>query len=172
MSILFSMIIILCLILIAYQDIRTLQFSIYPLLLVTFLFLVKGFWFPTPDYLMHTGINLAIIISILLITLMIFKYKRKPITKMIGAGDVLLWISICTLFSPLNFLLMFNIGIISSLAIGLILLKNRQINKVKVPVAGIFAILCVIAIILETLLDSTNLLNQDDWILTHLNRIP
>lgn len=139
-----------------YQDFkaRAISWFLIPLLIVvTLLKTITGNGIT--ETLTYTGINLLIVsINFLCITLF-FSIKEKRLVNItdhyLGLGDILFFIVICTLFSPVNFILFFLGSILlTTLIYGSISLFKSS-RKILVPLAGAMSIALIIALIAEQL---------------------
>ena len=101
------------------------------------------------------GINLYIVFSSLLGATLIISIKNRKLTNIIntylGLGDVLFFVVLTTVFSPINFILFFIGSIfITGIIYGVFSLFNRK-QVVLTPLAGAMSLLLIISIIIEQL---------------------
>ncbi len=105
------------------------------------------------ELLTYFGINLYIVFSSLLGATIIISIRNRKLTNIInthlGLGDVLFFVVLTTVFSPINFIL-FYIGsiFIASLIYGGIALFSKQ-HQLLTPLAGAMSVLLIITIVLD-----------------------
>lgn len=119
---------------------------------VSYLVLIKNFL-----------INLLFILIQLILLFFYFVIKNKKIIKIInnyiGLGDILFLISICILFSPINFFLFYLFSLILILFISFITKYFIKNVSTMIPLAGYMA--CFLILILSsTFFYNTNLYND------------
>jgi hypothetical protein len=138
--ILLKVILILSMLYIAWEDFSFREVSLYAF--VVFLIVAVLFEFGSQNYktvLTNGGLNLGIVSFQLLVTYLYFSIIRKKrkqfFSQVLGAGDLLFYIPVIFLFSPLNFICIHLIGLLMIL-IGFALYRI-VIRPVKtIPLAG------------------------------------
>ena len=159
------LIILTCLLsVIVFQDFkyREISWFLIPLLFVGFI----GYAMlniEVGELLTYFGINLYMVFSTLLGATLIISIKNRKITNIIdtyfGLGDLLFFVVLTTVFSPINFLLFFIGSIfITALIYGSITLFRKK--QVLTPLAGAMSILLIISIVTEQLLSDFNFYND------------
>jgi hypothetical protein len=151
MMVALSIILICLLAVVVFQDFksRTISWFLIPLLLMGFV----GFAFlqiNTTELLTYVGINLYIVFTTLLGATLIISIKNKKLTNIVntylGLGDVLFFVVLATVFSPINFILFFIGSIfISSIIFGSITLLRKK--QILTPLAGAMSVLLIITIV-------------------------
>ena len=131
---LIKIVLILCLGLILYQDVKERQ-------VYWFLFPISGlccailFYFKTIEELFYISvlINLAFVTILLLIIYVYTKFKIKTtFNTVFGLGDVMLFLALALSFSSVSFIVLFSSALIFSLVLHLVLNKKSA----TVPLAG------------------------------------
>jgi Flp pilus assembly protein protease CpaA len=128
---------------------RAISWFLIPLLLIGFI----GLAFLQMDatqLLTYIGINLYIVFSTLLGATFIISIKNKKLTNIVntylGLGDVLFFVVLATVFSPINFILFFIGSIfISTIIFGGITLFSKK--QILTPLAGAMSVLLIIVMV-------------------------
>ncbi len=151
MEIILLIILISLLAVVVFQDFkhRAISWFLIPLLFMGFI----GYAILTIEVgalITYIGINLYIVFSTLLGATLVISIKNKKITNIIntylGLGDILFFVVLATVFSPINFVLFF----IGSMAIacivygGIALFKKKEILT---PLAGAMSVLLIIVMV-------------------------
>jgi hypothetical protein len=134
------------------------------LLLAAMAFFVEYQWFSFIDVSMNAGF---VIIQLVILTIYFSIKEKKKVnlmTRYLGLGDILFWIILCLLFSPVNFTLFF----MASMVLVMIVVGVWKIAKLKpvmttVPLAGIQAAV-LLAVLLIHLLSNNISFRDDRWI--------
>lgn len=162
-----SNITLICLlILIVYQDFRFRGINWFILFLTMINMLITRL-LEQPINIFEEAIKLGFLTINFLVLFVYYSIKNKRITnivnKYLGIADILLFIGICFVFSPINFILFF----VSSLFIALILsfvLGNTSTDKnFEIPLAGLVGIQLTILIVINLLFNVS--LQDDSWII-------
>jgi len=152
--------ILICLLgVLVFQDFKSREISwfLIPLLIVGFI--VLGLQqIGAEELITYFGINFMIVaLNLLGVTLMV-SLKERQLTNILknylGLGDVLFFLVLTVVFSPLNFIF-FYIGsiFITALVYGSIMLFNKQ-KKVLIPLAGAMSLLLIATILIEQMVPS------------------
>jgi hypothetical protein len=137
-----DILILFSLILIVFQDFKQRQISWFLIPLSFAGFAYKASLYKDSsiaDFLLNTGF---ILLQLICITIY-FSIKNKKFLNIIdthlGLGDILFFVVICTVFSPLNFIAFYMISMISTLLaiIAYNLFSSRQTKDI--PLAGAMA---------------------------------
>lgn len=146
---------------VVYQDFKSKEISwlLIPLLFVGFLtkaFLTIEF----TELLTYFGINLTLVTINLLGVTMIISLKEKKLTNILnshlGLGDVLFFLVITVVFSPINFVAFYLGSILTiTLIYGAVILANKN-KKTLVPLAGAMSLLLIIAMMVEQIIPLFN----------------
>lgn len=141
---------------IAIQDIKTRLISIYLLIGLLMINFVGGIISnKLSNTIQFTGINILLITFIFGLTYIYFKLIRKiknPLISHLGWGDILFFLSLTPLFTPIVYSYVFIIMTMISTVIGILLYKKKTDN-VTIPHAGISAICFSIILILSAIYD-------------------
>lgn len=160
--------------LIAYQDYKYRAVAVYVYILLFSAVIAYGltesawqvvFW--------NSLINSALVLTMTSVLYFLYFLKEKRVngffnTKL-GMGDLLFWVAVTPLFSPLNYLLWLIFSMIISLVIYLVgrLIQPSKKELNKIPLAGIQAIVLLVIIFLNAVFFHKNL-SQDVVSLTEL----
>ena len=112
------------------------------------------------SFLTYSSINLTTVILNLLGVTIFVSLKEKKITNIVdsylGLGDILFFLVLTVLFSPINFFLFF-IGsiLIISLIYGGVFLFNKN-KETLIPLAGAMSLLLIVALVLQYFTPSLN----------------
>jgi hypothetical protein len=123
-------------------------------------------WFTIgwPTFITYLGINLSIVfINLLGVTLFISLKEKKVkniIDSYLGLGDVLFFLVLTTIFSPINFMVFFlGSMLISTIIYGSIQLANQQ-KQTFIPLAGAMSVMLIISLVLQLAIPSLNFYND------------
>ena len=160
---------ILLLAAIAVQDFkyRGISWFLLPMLLVALL--IKSYLtYPVNEIFFSFLVNLGFVLLQIIMLIAFFSFKERRFVNIIntkmGIGDILFFIAICGVFSPVNFIIFYLGGIVFTL-VGVMayhLAARKQIGEI--PLAGCIAVLMIICI--SYLYFNTNLNPQDDTLLS------
>ncbi|MGE0562540.1 MAG: hypothetical protein AB7O47_12045 [Flavobacteriales bacterium] len=143
--------------LVVFQDFksRSISWFLIPLLLITFV----GYGLlnlQVQELLTFSGINIAIVLTNLLgVTLLVWikeKELKNIVDSYLGLGDVLFFLVLTTVFSPLNFML-FYLGsvLLTTLVYGAIILFNKE-KQTLIPLAGAMSILLILVLVIDAIM--------------------
>jgi hypothetical protein len=165
---------IVLLLVIFYQDLKfqAVSWILFPIgILIGFLVLKAEYSIKL--FSINLFINIGFISFQMLIILLYFRLKYKGFSgvfqKAFGIGDLLFFIMITPLFSPLNYIAFFIASMFFSLLIFILLTKMKLYKNSKIPLAGFQSIFLVIIICLGYFLNWN--FYSDLYILTELNII-
>jgi hypothetical protein len=95
----------------------------------------------------HSIMNLGFLVLNSVFIIIYYSIKNKniinPLGKYIGLGDVLFYIGITLLFSPVNFIMFFIIGLFITLSFYLIRYQAVKSTNRKIPLAGFVSIILI-----------------------------
>ncbi|MDF2456910.1 MAG: type leader peptidase [Cytophagaceae bacterium] len=95
----------------------------------------------------HLLINLTVLLIQLLVLTTYFSFKHKQIINItqtyLGWGDILFWLVLCCLFSPLNFIV-FYMSSLCLAVVGSLLIPVFRAEGSRIPLAGMQALLLVL----------------------------
>lgn len=147
--------------LVVFQDFksRSISWFLIPLLFAAFIgsALLK---IDTQEFITYSGINLIIIsMNLLGVTLFVWLKEKKLkniVDSYLGLGDILFFLVLTTVFSPLNFIV-FYLGsiILITVIYGSIILFNKQ-TKTLIPLAGAMSVLLIMVLIADVMLSRFN----------------
>ena len=146
---------------IVYQDFksRAISWFLIPLLVIAFIWggLLS---LDLKQFSTYFGVNLSLIIINLLGVTIFISVKEKKLTNIIdtylGLGDVLFFLMLATVFSPINFILFFLGSIfITTIVYGLVAIASKQ-KQALITLAGAMSILLILTIIAEQVIPSFN----------------
>jgi hypothetical protein len=168
--VLLSIILIILLFSIAYQDFKYLQVSLYIYLATFFIaFFINLTTNGLKELLSFTLTNFALLLIQLAVILFYIFVKDKKVStlfKYIGLGDFVFFAVICLMLSPLNFIVFQIVSFLVILALHFFLKKVRTFNNV-VPLAGYQALMSIILILLDWSISSFSRFN-DAFLMTYL----
>ncbi|MBI2281707.1 MAG: hypothetical protein HYU68_13615 [Bacteroidetes bacterium] len=146
---------------VVFQDFksRSISWFLIPLLFVAFIgsAILK---IDVQEFILYSGINLSIIVMNLLgVTLFVWLKEKKLkniVDTYLGLGDILFFLVLTTVFSPLNFIV-FYLGSIMLITIiyGYIILFNKQKNTL-IPLAGAMSVLLMMVLVADVLIPTFN----------------
>ena len=164
---------VLLLAVIAYQDIRERQISVFVLLCITVCNLVcaleqRSFVNISIDFL----INIAIVGTQFAALYLILKIRKRDLqfndlfSQYIGIGDLIFFITTALLFPPFIYLLSFTLGLIWSLITWKISVAIGITKANTIPLAGLLAIFYALLLIVDEIFLVGNITNLDliQWI--------
>ncbi len=100
-----------------------------------------------------------------------FSLKKRRfiniIDRYLGIGDIVFFIPLIFLFSPINFLIFFITSIFLTLIVFLVLQSNNLIQQATIPLAGCLSLFLLVLIPLSQIYGFD--LQNDLWFLTILN---
>ncbi len=161
-------IIMIALVIIAYQDFKYLKVSVYIMLVLW----LSCYYLSLSNtklnlVISHFIINIAFISfnSVMLFTYLSIKYRKliqfSMLKNYIGGADLIIWICLAILFSPLNFIVLSLITLILALIVWF--LVNLFYRFLKIPLAGIVA-LVVFSVCGIKLLNKSFDFQNDTWL--------
>jgi len=141
---------------ITYHDFRLRKITLWSLVILLGLFVLNGYsTLSTINYIQFTAINLAFILSQLLLVSVYFMIKNRNvksiINRYIGAGDILLLSVFCFAFAPLPFVV-FYIG--SLLSILLFYMFRQLVFRQPdgyIPLAGFQSLIFIVLLLAKLL---------------------
>lgn len=157
-----------------YQDVRyrAVYWMLFPLLLALMFFLAvqqQGM----ADLTMNSGYNLIFLFIQLCILFLYFSVKARGFVNItsgyLGWGDILFLLCIAFYFSPLNYLLFYILSLITVLLITLIMYRFSNSKELKIPLAGLQAILFAIVLIADWGMETINI-TSDYWLVNYLSQ--
>lgn len=161
MSILLLVILVGLLGVVIYQDFksRAISWFLIPLLVIAFVAYAL-LSLDIKQFGIYFGINASIILINLLGVTLFISIKEKKLTNIIdsylGLGDVLFFLVLATVFSPINFILFFLGSIfLTTLIYGIVVLVKKQ-KQTLIPLAGAMSALLVATIIAQQFISSFN----------------
>jgi hypothetical protein len=86
------------------------------------------------------------------------------IDSQIGLGDILFMICLALAFSPANFLVFYNLGMILTLIIAIAVKTIRKKIKMEIPLAGALAI-PLIGLCFWRMIDPNKNFYSDEWLM-------
>ncbi|WP_111684205.1 hypothetical protein [Winogradskyella tangerina] len=140
-----KLILISCIGLISYQDIKDRQvyWFLYPILGISSAILFYNSTLPEL-FFVSIGMNLLFVLTLIIILIVYAKMKLKmKINEAIGLGDILLFFGLVFSFSTLSFLVLFVFSLLFSLILHLIVKKYSKWPSV--PLAGYISLFYGIA---------------------------
>lgn len=164
-------ILILMLLFLFYQDMkyRAVYWLLFPaLLMLLFPIVLRQLSFAET---MRNGLcNLAFIISQLLIVSIYFSIKKRRLINItqdyLGLGDVFFLFVIAFYFSPLNYIVFYMTSLVLVLLLAIVFIIRGKKQLLKIPLAGLQAILFLIILIVDWNNSAVNL--NDDLLMLNL----
>jgi hypothetical protein len=155
MQVIITLLIIAGLLIIAVQDFSERMISWYTIPLLFILFTCNALQaVPLKEAWTNFIANLAFVLIQLAALTAYFSIKsRKPvniINTLLGIGDVLLLIVLCTAFSPLNYLLFYLLSLAITIA-GYIIYKILKGRSGTIPLAGAVALVLLLCLLYSTI---------------------
>jgi hypothetical protein len=153
MSLAYSLLVIVILILIAYQDFRFRAVSWLWFPLLAGIMILDNIHCSTVDASLNIFLlNLAFVVIQLLVVTVYLSIKNKAFVRIwqhhLGLGDILFFMILCLFFSPVNFIL-FYLGSLICCIIGVLCVRKFNAAITLIPLAGIQSALLVVLIVLN-----------------------
>jgi len=132
---------------ICYQDFRYRSVSALHFCFLIIISLIQGVINNHPGaFFLFLGINVTFLFFLISAVTIYFSLKNRKIINILdtylGWGDVIFFISLCFMFSPVNFIIFFTTSLMISLVIsGIIKLFRSKYQHI--PLAGIMASLLI-----------------------------
>src|SRR4030042_6140630 len=151
---------------ITWQDLtrRAILWIVFPAGFVVF-FMMGILKIEAREYLINILLNFLIVLILLTLSTVYFSIKkRKPeniIDRYFGMGDFLFIIILCTVFSPVNFILFLT----GSFLLILLLYPIVAILKYsirQIPLAGLMALLLIAVMVTDMLIGRIDLLSNQE----------
>ncbi len=176
MSALFILAEIVLLLILARQDFKDRSISSMVLLTLFILFAIQSI---QANSLAQAGVyfftNLFIpviqLVGLSIYAAIINKRFVNIIDTQIGLGDLLFFVLLCTVFSPINFFPFYIGSLLIALILFFLLKKINLIKTNEVPLAGIMSALLIVVLIVKSIKPSIDLYD-DYWVLKYLDNIP
>lgn len=145
---------ILFLAVIAFQDYFSRSISIVLIVVLSLLSIAKGIMENNILYFSSiVAINFLILILVISLLLVYYIIRTGKLTwifdRYIGWGDIIFFVALSFMFSPLNFIVFFTSALIISLMSAIVI--NLTGNKQPVPLAGIMATVLIPVILFSSL---------------------
>ena len=160
--------ILLCLLLIMFQDLRyrAVYWICFPIL-AGLLFYDKQRYIGMQDTLIDAGYNSVFFgLQLLLLWIYFFMKQQEPVNifkQHLGLGDVLFLLAVGFYFSPLNYVLFYIVSLTLVLVYALVQLYLFKRRKLQIPLAGLQAIFLMPVLVLSEINRDFNF-NSDFWI--------
>lgn len=140
MLIILKIVLILCLCVIVYQDIKERTVSLWLLLVTIFLIGFLHYQHSVPAQFLPTILlNIAIVLIIIFILFLYAKFKLKlTLQDTFGFGDLLFFIAIAVGFTTTTFVVLFSFSLFFSLILFLVV--KKKLKHKTVPLAGLQAL--------------------------------
>lgn len=172
MLIIANLLIFVCLAVIVVQDFKHRQISWFLIPLALTGFVYKAFLsgdFAWKDFLLNVGF---VLIQLLLLSLY-FSLKNKRLINIVdrylGLGDILFFIVLCAVFSPVNFILFYLFSLTITLMSIVIYTVISRHQTPAIPLAGAMAALLILLLLTNLVFPQFNLYN-DHSLLTILDK--
>ena len=165
--------VMICLCLIAFQDFRhrAISWFLIPILFVGFVFvaLQTSAW---EDYWKELVFNLCVIIIQLVLLTMYMSVKNKKFVNIVnsslGIGDILFFVVLAVVFSPVNFIVFYIASTILTLVgYGLFIIIKKE--KTEIPLAGAMASMLLLLMVLNVCIPNMNLHNDNFFIFSFID---
>ena len=155
-------ILIAILLVLVYQDFksRAISWFLIPLLLIVGV-INALMTINIEEFTIFSGVNLLLVLVNLLGVTLIISLKERKIKNIIntylGLGDVLFFIVLTTLFSPINFVVFFigSIFLITLIYGGVILFRKQQ--NTLIPLAGAMSLVLIAVLLVQQFTTSFHL---------------
>jgi hypothetical protein len=163
MKIICNIFILLCLILLIYQDFRDRKISFFSIPLLFFLFLIySSFFIERQELALFFAVNFSFVllqILLLIIYLSIKKNKLINITKEhLGLGDILFFFVLTIAFSPVNLMLFFVLSLLLTVLFSMAFnLKKANTFHTTIPLAGYMSLFLIPVFTATLFTDNFNL---------------
>jgi hypothetical protein len=149
---------------ITWQDLtrRAILWIVFPAGFVVF-FMVGIIKMEPREYLISILLNFLFVLILLTLSTVYFSFKnRKPlnvIDRYFGLGDFLFLIILCTVFSPVNFIIFLTGSFLLILLLYPIVAIFKYSDR-QIPLAGLMAFMLIAVMITDTLTGRINLLSN------------
>lgn len=172
MNLAFTIIGIITLSVLSFQDFkyRKISWVLLPLLFIFFIF--KGFsTLSYSELSIYFFVNFSFIVLQFAALTIYFSVKNKKLTNIInqyiGIGDLLFFVVLCAAFSPVNFIFFYCTSLFVSLAVSLVFYLISRKAIAQIPLAGIFSVVFVAVILLVNVIPSgvEGLLYNDSYLI-------
>jgi hypothetical protein len=169
-----KLVLITCLLLIFYQDLRyrAVYWILFPMVLIALLVLVAQQQPQWKELLFNSSYNLAFLLLQFLLLFLYFSLKMRRWVNLtqgyLGWGDILFLLCIAFYLSPANYFLFYLISLLLIVFTTLLIVAFKAKKQIQIPLAGLqsmFFVLLLLADWNSGLIDMTN----DYWLLTYLN---
>lgn len=157
-----TVLIILSLFLICYQDFtsRLITWYYFP---ISIILIISRFFFTDQEVKHHSlFVNFGLVLILLVLTSLFYSIKNKKFTfiidKLIGTADILMFLIVCLVFSSFNLIVFLLISFLISIIYQLISIPFSR-NYKQIPLAGVIGALLMICFILQ---DAFNLFKMSD----------
>ncbi|MFD2162280.1 hypothetical protein ACFSJU_07735 [Paradesertivirga mongoliensis] len=125
------------------------------------------------DLTLSSTYNLAFLLLQLLVLFIYFSVKAGRFVNItsgyLGWGDVLFLLCIAFYLSPVNYLLFYILSLVLVLLGALLIYTFRHAQEIKIPLAGLQAILFASLLVTDWNLKILNITN-DHWLLNYLSQ--
>lgn len=157
----------------AYQDFKDRLISWIPLVLLFVLFsfssiLANNFQTAGRYFGMNVLILFVQLAGLTLYSLIKNKRLVNIIDTQIGLGDVLFFVLLCTVFSPVNFLPFYTGSLIVSVILFFIFKKLSISKTTEVPLAGIMSVMLILLLAVKLIVPTIDLYD-DYWVLKYFD---
>ena len=161
---------LLCLIPLIWEDLKSREISLIWFLILSLVTLVLAYLQPIPEFWKQLLLNISFILLQFILLSCYFSIKNKRwlwVTQVgFGGGDIFLLVILLFFFPFLNYLLFYVISLLWTLLLcGLFVLFSQR-KIVKLPLAGLQALLLALLIIMELVFHVD--IRSEDWLLNHL----
>lgn len=168
-----KLVVMICLVLIAFQDFkqRAISWFLIPILFVGFVFIAiqNSAW---EFYLNELLFNLCFILIQLLLLTVYMSVKNKKfvniVNSFLGIGDILFFVVLSAAFSPVNFIVFYLASTILTL-IGYVIYKSWAKTNAEIPLAGAMASMMLVLMILNFCIPSMNFHNDNFFIFSFID---
>ncbi len=155
-------ILIAILLILVYQDFKSRAISWFLIPILLMVIIINALMTINIEELtIFSGINLILVLVNFLGVTLIISLKEKKIKNIInsylGLGDVLFFLVLTTLFSPINFIVFFIGSIfLVTLIYGGVMLFSKQKNTL-IPLAGAMSLVLIVVLLVQQFTTSFNL---------------
>lgn len=169
-NIVFFAVLIISSMVIAFQDFKERQVSLWVLLLFGMLTIVSVLYYRDAETLIYNGVGVLLYSSFIWLMLKLYMYikfkQNKPIINhQLGLADVLVVLSIGLTFNTVGMILFFCFGFVFSLLAFVVYTAfKKNIDSQNIPLAGLLVFFYVISIIILNLV-SLNLIIDCSFVL-------
>lgn len=150
---------------------RSVQLILFPLLLLVLV--CRGAYTQSiTSILTYWTYNVSFLLFHLLLVTIYFSLKKRKLvwllSGMVGWGDVLFWLVVCTCFSFIHFILYFISSLLVSLVSQIVFICTiKEEHRKMVPLAGIQAAFLAFLLTLRLFSPSFNFY-QEDWLINYI----